>query len=397
MTLPKQLLILSYLLLFHFTGYSQSKQSPQKKDVKKTSNKTKHQFYAPEIKPKVDEIDRSKLINREEQIGLLEGGPEILTPDRMPQFRGGKEDLYKFIYYNLQYPKIAKDSGIQGSIIAKCLIKKDGSLENVLNFEGEKLGYGCEEEVKRLLKLMPKWKPAIKNGNPVPAVIDIPFEFKLVAKIQNAKSIQKNKIKITEIKIGEQIWMQKNLNVDTFRNGDIIPEAKSYEEWESLGKNGSAAWCYYQNITENAEKYGKLYNWYAVNDPRGLAPEGWYIPGDLEWNILINYLGVFEAGNKLKSISGWQPYGKRNSNGSNESGFFGLPGGFRRHKDRYGITHMDDYSGFEQEGEIGTWWSFNESSECCAWIRGIYQMNGGEIEWSSISKQDGRSVRCVRY
>lgn len=58
---------------------------------------------------------------------------------------------------------------------------------------------------------------------------------------------------------------------------------------------------------------------------------------------------------------------------------------------------MDDYSGFEQEGEIGTWWSFNESSECCAWIRGIYQMNGGEIEWSSISKQDGRSVRCVRY
>ena len=97
-----------------------------------------------------------------------------------------------------------------------------------------------------------------------------------------------------ELKIGSQTWMVKNLNVETFRNGDPMPEVKSAEEWESKGENGEPAWCYYDNNPSNGEKFGKLYNWHAVNDSRGLAPLGWKIPAKKDWNILNNNLGVRE-------------------------------------------------------------------------------------------------------
>ena len=121
-----------------------------------------------------------------------------------------------------------------------------------------------------------------------------------------------------EIKIGQQVWTTENLNVDKFRNGEIIPEAKTAAEWHKAGENKQAAWCYYNNDSSNGTKYGKLYNWYAVNDPRGLAPEGWHIPSDQEWTDLTNYLGgVEQAGAKMKSKEGWL----ENGNGTNESGF----------------------------------------------------------------------------
>ena len=99
---------------------------------------------------------------------------------------------------------------------------------------------------------------------------------------------------IKEVKIGQQVWTTENLNVDKFRNGEIIPEAKSEEEWIEAGDNKKPAWCYYNNDPSNGTKYGKLYNWYAVNDPRGLAPEGWHIPSDKEWDVLTNYLGELD-------------------------------------------------------------------------------------------------------
>jgi hypothetical protein len=91
---------------------------------------------------------------------------------------------------------------------------------------------------------------------------------------------------VQTVTIGTQVWMTKNLDVSTFRNGEIIPEAKTPEEWEAAKENKQAAWCYYDNNPANGTKYGKLYNWYAVNDPRGLAPEGWHVPTDQEWNVL---------------------------------------------------------------------------------------------------------------
>ena len=83
-----------------------------------------------------------------------------------------------------------------------------------------------------------------------------------------------------DVKIGNQIWMVKNLNVETFRNGDHIHEAKTLEEWKIAGENQKPAFCYYNNDPKNGTIYGKLYNWYAVNDPRGLAPAGYHIPYD---------------------------------------------------------------------------------------------------------------------
>jgi len=80
------------------------------------------------------------------------------------------------------------------------------------------------------------------------------------------------------VNIGTQTWMAKNLNVSIFANGDPIPEVKTNEEWKKAAEEKKPAWCYYENDPANGAIYGKLYNWYAVSDPRGLAPKGWHIP-----------------------------------------------------------------------------------------------------------------------
>ena len=115
------------------------------------------------------------------------------------------------------------------------------------------------------------------------------------------------KAQTKEIKIGQQVWMVENLNVDKFRNGEIIPEAKTDAEWKKAAENKQAAWCYYNNDSSNGTKYGKLYNWYAVNDPRGLAPKGWHIPSDKEWTDLTDYLGgIGRAGaRRQNSVCYW--------------------------------------------------------------------------------------------
>ena len=182
-----------------------------------------------------------------------------------------------------------------------------------------------------------------------------------------------------EVTIGDQVWMSENLNVDKFRNGDPIPEAKSVEEWKKAGDNEQPAWCYLDNDPANGEKYGKLYNWYAVTDPRGLAPEGWHIPSDDEWNILDNHLGQ-DGGKKMKSASGWN----NNGNGNNSSGFSGLPGGYRgKGCTFYGID------------KTGNWWSSTGSAKGGAWGRYLY-FGGAFVGRNFFPKMDGLSVRCLR-
>lgn len=89
--------------------------------------------------------------------------------------------------------------------------------------------------------------------------------------------------------IGNQIWKIENLNVDKFQNGDYIPEAKSFEEWADLCASKQPAFCYYQFDPSYGQDNGKLYNWYAVNDKRGLAPNGWKIPSSQECKELLKY------------------------------------------------------------------------------------------------------------
>jgi uncharacterized protein (TIGR02145 family) len=182
------------------------------------------------------------------------------------------------------------------------------------------------------------------------------------------------------IAIGTQFWAAANLNVSTFRNGDSIPHARTNEEWVAAGESGKPAWCYYNNDPANGKKYGKLYNWYAVNDPRGLAPVGWKIPGDADWAKLTNYLGGPNvSGEKMKSTVGWI----EDSNGNNESGFTGLPGGYRV-----------ENGTFLKLGSIGSWWSVAE-------VKGLkaidYYLALNRSLGRSISpKQRGESVRCIK-
>jgi uncharacterized protein (TIGR02145 family) len=183
------------------------------------------------------------------------------------------------------------------------------------------------------------------------------------------------------VTIGTQVWTTKNLDVSTFRNGDPIPEAKTDEEWKKAGENQQPAWCYYDNNSKNSEIFGKLYNWYAVNDSRGLAPKGWHIPSDEEWTILTDYLGGEDiAGNKMKSQSGW----KNNGNGSNLSGFEGLPGG--------GRYFINDFGSI---GLLGCWWTSTESNAKFARYREIYFSNGS-VDKDGFSKINGFSVRCIK-
>jgi len=186
---------------------------------------------------------------------------------------------------------------------------------------------------------------------------------------------------IKEVRIGNQIWMAQNLNVSQFRNGDSIPHVKTAEDWEKAGKEQKPAWCYYNNDPANESRYGKLYNWYAVNDARGLAPAGWHIPSDMEWKQLTDHLGGNDlAGKKMKSTQGWA----RNGNGTNESGFGGLPGGYRY-----------DY-GFFNYGELfAIWWASPVDFISFAWL--YYQAyNFGNAFRYFPNKAFGFSVRCVK-
>jgi uncharacterized protein (TIGR02145 family) len=154
------------------------------------------------------------------------------------------------------------------------------------------------------------------------------------------------------VKIGGKEWMVKNLDVSTFRNGDPIPQAKTKEEWYKANIDHTPAWCYYNNDIANGKKFGKISNYYVLQDHRGIAPDGWHIPSMSEWKGLLDSLGENAAG-KLKSKDGWQDNkGNNSGNGTNESGFTGLPGG-----------HREKNGEFERINESGYWWSATVDGE----------------------------------
>jgi uncharacterized protein (TIGR02145 family) len=191
------------------------------------------------------------------------------------------------------------------------------------------------------------------------------------------------------ITIGNQVWMTKNLNVDKFRNGDIIPEVKTKEEWKIAGEKNQPAWCYFNNDKANGEKYGKLYNWAAVNDPRGLAPYGWHIPSETEWMYLINYLGGENiSGSKMKSKSGWpEPENEiflKSDNGTNESGFSALPGGERYDSGEFPFII----------GHKATWWSSTLTGESIQLPFNVVLITN--IFTGGAWYGTGCSVRCIQ-
>jgi uncharacterized protein (TIGR02145 family) len=179
-----------------------------------------------------------------------------------------------------------------------------------------------------------------------------------------------------------QSWMTKNLDVDTYRNGDAIPQVTDPTTWAALT---TGAWCYNNNSPANDAIYGKLYNWYAVNDPRGLAPEGWHIPTDFEWTTLENCLGGASiVGGAMKEI-GTTHWTTPNLGATNISGWTGLPGGYRNPTN----------GTFISVGNYGYWWSSTEFNTSFAWLRYLF-FNNGTLSRDGSPMQGGFSVRCIR-
>lgn len=181
------------------------------------------------------------------------------------------------------------------------------------------------------------------------------------------------------VSIGNQKWMKSNLNVSRYRNGDVIPQVQNPVQWQNLT---TGAWCYYQNSTANGVTYGKLYNWYAVTDPRGLAPLGWHVASDAEFSSLENYLGGQAiAGGKLKATTGWMP---PNLGATNSSGFTALPSGVR------------DDSGFDGNIGYGTnFWSSTAHTAPYAFGLMLFS-NYNYSERVYFPRTFGLSVRCIK-
>jgi uncharacterized protein (TIGR02145 family) len=184
-----------------------------------------------------------------------------------------------------------------------------------------------------------------------------------------------------EVKIGNHIWMSRNLNVDRFRNGDLIPLASTNEEWLKAADAKQPAYCYYKNNPENGKSFGKLYNRYAIDDPRGLAPSGWHVSLDEEWRELAEISGGYiNLGLILKSEAGWND----NGNGKNNLGFSALPGGLRQYE--------GDFVGL---GDEAGWWTGADQVTTGVWK---YSLSSYDNDLSRTSGWEitGMSVRCVK-
>jgi uncharacterized protein (TIGR02145 family) len=238
-------------------------------------------------------------------------------------------------------------------------------------------------------------------------------EIETVINKQNAEKEQIKSMPFS-VKIGSQEWTTRNLETSYFQNGDLIQEASTEKEWEAAAQNKLPAWCYYENNQQNGTKYGKLYNWFAVSDSRGLAPEGWTIPTIDDWNQLNDFLSS-KVNTKLMGGEEWQydysmsslfskdkatkPIRKvRRSKKFNETGFFALPGGARGQYGNHFFALKDS----------AYWWTSNsietlsegskientEDENACFTL--LYANNEVLQIGNYTNKKSGFSVRCIK-
>jgi uncharacterized protein (TIGR02145 family) len=197
------------------------------------------------------------------------------------------------------------------------------------------------------------------------------------------------------VQIGGQCWTAENLRTTTYANGDPIPNVTDSTAWTELT---TGAWVHYDNNASYENPYGKLYNWYAVADPRNVCPTGWHVSTHAEWITVVDFLHPnnlsnteennyysITASRKLKSADGqyWQEPPPPMC-ATNESGFSALPGG-GAYDGSFGVL-----------GYYGNWWSASESGAENAWSRYISNGGLGSISGYGASKRAGFSVRCLR-
>jgi uncharacterized protein (TIGR02145 family) len=183
------------------------------------------------------------------------------------------------------------------------------------------------------------------------------------------------------ITIGNQIWMAENLKVTHFRNGDPILNASINE---SIHKLKAGSFSNYNHDKKIVPIFGRLYNWYAVDDIKGLAPEGWHIPTEAEWKILIDYLGGYRAaGGKMKE-AGATHWKNPNKRATDESGFSAVPAGYRYY-----------WRTFSVMGNLASFWTATEFNYPYA-VGYILKYNSSHVISYTFSRSYGLSVRCIR-
>lgn len=183
------------------------------------------------------------------------------------------------------------------------------------------------------------------------------------------------------VTIGTQIWMAENFKVTRYRNGDPIPNVTYKTAWSNLT---TGAYCNYDNDADNSTIYGRLYNWYAVNDSRNICPTGWHVPTDSEWGILIRYLGGSSVAGGIMKEAGTEYWHSPNTGAKDGSCFSALPGS---HRLQNGV--------FSYLGSHATFWSSTEVDS--TWVAGIIlEFDNSRVTRSSASKLQGKSVRCIK-
>ena len=183
------------------------------------------------------------------------------------------------------------------------------------------------------------------------------------------------------VQIGNQLWMSENLKTTHYNNGDEIPTGLTDGDWQN---NTSGALAVYDDNESNADIYGRLYNWYAVVDNRGVCPENFHVPTDEEYTQLTIYLGGSDvAGGKMKE-AGLEHWNSPNTGATNESGFSGFSGGYRNTSGAY-----------VDMGSLGVFRSSSEYSSSQAWFHSLHYGNSVVYRDFNMNKNSGNSVRCV--
>ena len=183
------------------------------------------------------------------------------------------------------------------------------------------------------------------------------------------------------VTIGTQVWMAENLKVTHYRNGDPIAQVTDSAAWTNLS---TEAYCNFDDDTASAAVYGRLYNWYAVIDSRNIAPEGWHVATDSEWQALIDYLGGDSAaGDKLKE-AGTTHWASPNTGATNSSGFTALPAGARSVTGAFSLANI-----------AATFWTSTQNSINDSFGYGLYANTVGIFRGAGGFRW-GQSIRCVK-
>jgi uncharacterized protein (TIGR02145 family) len=219
----------------------------------------------------------------------------------------------------------------------------------------------------------------------------------VVMSLKTSNEVDFTLLSSSPVTIGTQTWMGANLDVVKYRNGDPIPEVSDPTAWGNLA---TGAWCYPDNDPAKGALTGKLYNWYAVNDPRGLAPAGWHIPTQTEWKTLFMYLGMTQAeadgygyppdayhgtteGGQLKE-EGTSLWLSQNVGATNYTGFTALPAGYR-----------NTSNGFSGYRTAAGWWAATDFDQNRAWMRMVVYYYANTYH-NNLPKTMGFSVRCIQ-